>query len=70
MSLNECRGHNNGDLNVCGSYSDIPEKELGLITGSSGFMEIARKNSSAASELGISTGYEIHIKIENGEKNS
>lgn len=45
------------------SYSEIPIGRPGLIFGSQGFLEIAMKESSAATKLGIGTGDELEIRF-------
>ena len=45
------------------SYSELEEKELGLLGGSHGFLEIACRESSAASKLGVGPGSVLRITV-------
>jgi S-adenosyl-L-methionine hydrolase (adenosine-forming) len=42
-------------------YQQLPKKGAGFVCGSSGLVEIACRNSSAAKHLKVSAGYEIKI---------
>ena len=45
------------------SYSELEAKELGLLIGSHGFLELACRESNAASKLNVRSGNTLHITM-------
>ncbi len=57
-------GLDNGNrIPVVTTYSAVPDQQLLAYTGSSGMIEIAVRNGSAAEKLGLKEGYPVKLSI-------
>ena len=54
---------NGNQIPVVTTYSDVADQELLAYTGSSGMIEIAVRNGSAAERLGLKEGYPVKLTI-------
>ena len=54
---------NGNQIPVVTTYSDVSDQELLAYTGSSGMIEIAVRNGSAAERLGLKEGYPVKLSI-------
>ena len=46
---------------VVGTFSELRKRELGVLVGSYGFLEIASLEASAARKLGVRIGYALRV---------